>query len=92
MIGTRPESRARLERPNGMLRSPCYGVFAAGFGAVTAAVGVIATPAVAAVVGPLLAAAAPVVTDSLNELLDLRDDNLGQQTLTLTAKWYLPFS
>jgi hypothetical protein len=62
------------------------GAVTAAFGALGTAAGVIATPVVAVAVAPLLAAIAPVVTESLNDLLDLRDDNLGQQTLTLSAK------
>jgi len=54
--------------------------------AITTAVGVIATPVAALIAGPLLGAAAPVVADALNGLLDLRDDDLGIQTLPMTAK------
>jgi len=54
--------------------------------AITTAVGAIATPAAALIVGPLLGAVAPVVADALNGALDLRDDDLGVQTLPLTAK------
>jgi hypothetical protein len=58
----------------------------AAFTAVGGAVGLIATPLAAAAVAPLLAAVAPAVANSLNELLDLHDDKLGEQTLPFTAK------
>jgi LGFP repeat len=41
---------------------------------------------IAAIVGPLLGALVPVITEQLNTLLDLHDDTLGQQDKTLTAK------
>jgi hypothetical protein len=62
------------------------GALRTSFVAVTAAVGAIATPLVAAVVGPVLQAVVPAVTDALNGLLNLGDDDLGQQTLVLSAK------
>jgi hypothetical protein len=43
-------------------------------------------PGIAVVVGPLLDAIKPVIADALNDLLGLRDDDLGQQTFALTAK------
>jgi hypothetical protein len=63
------------------------GVDAAAAGA-TAAVAVIpgVGPILAAGLGPALGALAPTITEVINETLDLKDDTLGLQTITMTPK------
>lgn len=38
------------------------------------------------VAGPLLAAVAPTVGEELNNLLDMKDDKVGEATLAVSAK------
>jgi hypothetical protein len=43
-------------------------------------------PAIAAIAGPVLAKFMPVLGDAINGLLDLRDDTIGNSTVTLSGR------
>lgn len=61
------------------------GVAAGGLGTLIGVIPVVGVP-LALVAAPFLAAATPVIADELNNLLDLRDDQLGVHNTTLSAK------
>ncbi|MGG0848824.1 LGFP repeat-containing protein [Peribacillus simplex] len=58
----------------------------AAAGLITTAIGVVASPAAAAVAGPILVSLAPTVSKEINNLLGTADDFLGESTLPLSMK------